>query len=179
MSDYAAQFQQTLSHLDRTFASNGLLSQFESSTKLPRSYAILGLGALYFVLIFVNLGGIGQLLSNFAGFVIPGYYSLVALSTTQTNDDTQLLTYWVVFAFLNVIEFWSKAILYWIPFYWFFKTIFLLYLAFPQFGGAQFVFNSFIKPLTDKYIISNKKVDSFADKVENAAEGVASGAARH
>lgn len=124
---------------------------------------------VYFVLIFFNIGGTGQLLSNVAGFVIPGYYSLVALETTTTNDDTQLLTYWVVFAFLNVIEFWSRAILYWIPFYYLFKTVFLLYIGVPAFGGAKLIYLNFIKPLTHNYISTGKP---FASDVSETAEGV-------
>jgi receptor expression-enhancing protein 5/6 len=117
------------------------------------------------------------LLSNIAGFVVPGYLSLKALSTASAKDDTELLTYWVVFAFLNVIEFWSKAILYWVPFYWFMKTIFLLYLALPQFGGAQVVYSTVVKPLADKYILTAKSQE-FADKIDEAAEAVASGVDR-
>jgi hypothetical protein len=45
---------------------------------------------LYFFFIVFNLAG--QLLTNFAGFVIPGYYSMEALFTTSKADDTQWLT---------------------------------------------------------------------------------------
>ncbi|ONH68134.1 Protein YOP1 [Cyberlindnera fabianii] len=173
MSDFASQIQSHLKGID-AFAGNHILTQFEQASGLPRSYAIVGAGVLYFFLIFINVGGIGQLLSNIAGFVIPGYLSLKALNTESTKDDTELLTYWVVFAFLNVIEFWSKAILYWIPFYWFMKTIFLLYLSLPQFGGAQVVYGALIKPLADKWIGATpaKKV---ADRVDQAAEGLSTG----
>lgn len=109
------------------------------------------------------------MLSNIAGFVIPGYYSLVALKTVTTTDDTQLLTYWVVFAFINVIEFWSKTILYWVPFYFLLKTVFLIYLS--AFGGANLVYNTVIRPLSDKYI----QVDNVApisSKIQETAEGV-------
>lgn len=146
-----------------------VLNQFETKTGLPRSYAVLGAGALYLLLIIFNFGGIGQLLSNIAGFVIPGYYSLVALKTATTTDDTQLLTYWVVFAFINVIEFWSKTILYWVPFYFLLKTVFLIYLS--AFGGANLVYNTVIRPLSDKYI----QVDNVApisSKIQETAEGV-------
>lgn len=145
------------------------LGLFEQQTGLPRSYAVLGAVGVYFVLIFFNVGGTGQLLSNIAGFVIPGYYSLVALETTATSDDTQLLTYWVVFAFLNVIEFWSRAILYWVPFYYLFKTVFLLYIGVPAFGGAKLVYLNLIKPLTHNYIAKGKP---FASSVSETAEGV-------
>lgn len=124
------------------------------------------------MLIFLNVGGIGQLLSNIAGFVVPGYYSLVALHTSATDDDTKLLTYWVVFAFLNVIEFWSKAILYWIPFYWLFKTIFLIYIGIPSTGGAVSVYNAIIEPISEKIL---SRGNDFADDVGDMASGVSTG----
>lgn len=118
----------------------------------------------------LNFGGIGQLLSNIAGFVIPGYYSLVALKTTTKDDDTKLLTYWVVFAFINVIEFWSNTILYYVPFYYLIKTGFLIYLS--SFGGSTLVYNSVIKPLSDKYV---KVENPIASKIQETAEGVSTG----
>lgn len=129
------------------------MREFERQTGLPRSYAVIVGGVVYLIAIFVNVGGIGELLSNIAGFVVPAYYSLLALLTATTKDDTQLLTYWVVFAFLNVVEFWSKAILYWVPFYWLFKTVFLLYIAVPSTGGAQMVFDSLVKPIADRHVL--------------------------
>ena len=62
----------------------------ERSTGIPKAYAVVGAGALYLFLILFNLGG--QLLTNLAGFVIPGYYSMNALFTSNTQDDTQWLT---------------------------------------------------------------------------------------
>lgn len=142
---------------------------FEQQTGLPRSYLVLGGVGVYFLLIFLNFAGIGQLLSNVAGFVVPGYFSLVALETSSTHDDTQLLTYWVVFAGINVVEFWSRAILYWVPFYYLFKTVFLLYVGIPSTGGATLVYQNLIKPLTHPYLSK-----SFAKSVDSAAEGVSS-----
>lgn len=145
------------------------LLMFEQQTGLPRSYAVLGFGVVYFVMIFLNVGGIGQLLSNVAGFVIPGYFSLIALETKGKDDDTELLTYWVVFAFLNVIEFWSRAILYWVPFYFFIKTIFLIYIGVPAFGGARLIYANVIRPFSKTYVVPLTGVKS---SVNDAAEGV-------
>ena len=66
------------------------LANLEKQTSVPKAYAVLGLGALYFFLIVLTLGG--SLLTNLAGFVIPGYYSLAALFTANKADDTQWLT---------------------------------------------------------------------------------------
>lgn len=118
---------------------------------------------------FLNIGGVGQLLSNIAGLVIPGYYSLIALETRGTADDTALLTYWVVFAFLSVIEFWSRAILYWVPFYFLFKTVFLLYIGIPSLGGASIVYESVIRPLSRTYIVKNRSVNKAVNDAAEAA----------
>ncbi len=66
---------------------------------MPKVYVVLGLGALYFFLVFFNIGA--NFLINTVGFAIPAYYSLDALFTTGSADDTQWLTYWVVYAFLT------------------------------------------------------------------------------
>lgn len=66
------------------------LQNLEKQTSVPKTYAVIGLITLYFFFIVFNLGG--QLLTNLAGFVIPGYYSLDALFSSTKVDDTQWLT---------------------------------------------------------------------------------------
>ncbi len=68
-----------------------ILNDFEKQTSVPKVYAALGLVAVYFFLIFFNIGG--EFLVNIAGFVIPGYYSLNALFTSQKADDTQVSSF--------------------------------------------------------------------------------------
>lgn len=64
------------------------MQQFESQTSVPKVYAVLGLVALYFFFVFFNIGG--EFLVNFAGFIIPGYYSMEALFSPSKTDDTQV-----------------------------------------------------------------------------------------
>ena len=64
------------------------LNNFEKQTSVPKVYLILGLGALYFFLIFFNIAG--EFLVNTAGFLIPAYYSMAALFSSSTTDDTQV-----------------------------------------------------------------------------------------
>lgn len=66
------------------------LQNLEKQTSVPKTYAVIGAITLYFFFIVFNLGG--QLLTNLAGFAIPGYYSLNALFTASKSDDTQWLT---------------------------------------------------------------------------------------
>ncbi|KAF4632598.1 hypothetical protein G7Y89_g5526 [Cudoniella acicularis] len=140
--------QDYVAHIDKELSKYPTLNNLEKQTSIPKTYAFLGLVALYIGLVFFNIGG--QLLTNFAGFVIPGYYSLEALFSVGKSDDTQWLTYWVVFSFLTVFESAVSAV-YWFPFYYTFKFLLVLWLALPFTGGAQIVFRSFIQPAFSRY----------------------------
>jgi len=140
--------QQHMSQLDKELSKYPAFTNFEKQTSVPKVYIVLGLGALYFFLIFFNIGG--AFLVNIAGFVIPGYYSLNALFSASKVDDTQWLTYWVTFAFLTVFESAVNAV-YWFPFYYTFKFVLVLWMALPQTGGAQLIFRSFLQPVFSRY----------------------------
>ncbi|KAH8725436.1 TB2/DP1, HVA22 family-domain-containing protein [Phaeosphaeriaceae sp. PMI808] len=140
--------QKTLSQLDKELSKYPALNNFEKQTSVPKVYAILGLAGLYFFLIFFNIAG--EFLVNIAGFIIPSYYSLNALFSASKVDDTQWLTYWVVYAFLTVFESAISAV-YWFPFYYTFKFILILWMSLPQTAGAQIIFRSFLQPVFSRY----------------------------
>merc|ERR1712093_66446 len=140
--------QHQISQLDKELSKYPVLNNFEKQTSVPKVYAFLGLVGLYFFLVFFNIGG--EFLVNFAGFIIPGYYSLDALFSANKVDDTQWLTYWVVYAFLTVFESLINAV-YWFPFYYVFKFILILWMALPVTNGAQIVFRSFIQPVFSRF----------------------------
>ncbi|KAI5867285.1 TB2/DP1, HVA22 family-domain-containing protein [Durotheca rogersii] len=140
--------QHYVSLLDRELSKYDALNNLEKQIGVPKVYAVIGVASLYLFFIIFNLGG--QLLTNFAGFVVPGYYSLAALFSTTKSDDTQWLTYWVVFSFFSVVES-AFSVVYWFPFYYTFKFIFLLWLSLPMFGGAQLIFRSFLQPMLGRY----------------------------
>ncbi|KAK1766090.1 TB2/DP1, HVA22 family-domain-containing protein [Phialemonium atrogriseum] len=148
MSSPQDRVQQYVGQLDRELSKYPLFVNLEKTTAIPKTYAVLGLVSLYFFLIIFNLGG--QLLTNLAGFVIPGYYSLEALFTASKADDTQWLTYWVVFSFFTVAES-LVSVVYWFPFYYTFKFVFLLWLSLPTFRGSEVIFRSFLAPTLGRY----------------------------
>jgi len=148
MSSPQDRVQQYIGQLDKELSKYPALNNLEKTTSVPKAYAVIGLVALYFFLIVFNLGG--QLLTNIAGFAIPAYYSLSALFTASTADDTQWLTYWVVFSLFTVIES-LVSVVYWFPFYFTFKFVFLLWLSLPTFKGAELIFRSFLVPTLGRY----------------------------
>jgi receptor expression-enhancing protein 5/6 len=140
--------QHQISQLDKQLSSYEFLNNIERQTSVPKVYMVLGLAGLYFFLIFFNIAG--EFLVNTAGFIVPAYYSLEALFSSGTADDTQWLTYWVVYAFLTVFESAVNAV-YWFPFYYTFKFVMILWMALPQTGGAQIVFRSFLQPVFSRF----------------------------
>jgi len=142
--------QHQISQIDKELSKYPALNNFEKQTNVPKVYVFLGLVGLYFFLVFFNIGG--QFLVNFAGFIIPGYYSLDALFSPSKTDDTQWLTYWVVYAFLNVLESLVNAV-YWFPFYYVFKFILILWMALPMTNGAQIVFRTLIQPIFARFFV--------------------------
>ncbi|KAI9692018.1 MAG: ER membrane protein DP1/Yop1 [Bogoriella megaspora] len=151
-ASYQDQIQHHISSLDKELSKYPALNNLEKQTTIPKVYAILGLAAVYLFLIIFNLGS--AFLVNVAGFIIPTYYSLEALFSSGKADDTQWLTYWVVYAFLTVFESAVNAT-YWFPFYWTFKFVLVLWLALPQTGGAQIVFRSLVQPLFARFFTGN------------------------
>jgi receptor expression-enhancing protein 5/6 len=51
-----------------------------------------------------------------------------------------------VFGFMSILEYFSDLILYWIPFYYLFKSAFILWLALPHTKGAEVVYGKVLKP---------------------------------
>jgi len=148
MSSVQEKAQYHLSNLDKELSKYPALNNFESQTSVPKVYVVLGLGVLYFFLVFFNIAG--EFLVNTAGFALPAYFSLEALFTSGQADDTQWLVYWVVFAFLTVLESAVNAS-YWFPFYYIFKFVFVMWMALPQTSGAQVVFRSLIQPVFARF----------------------------
>lgn len=80
------------------------------------------------------VNALAQPVSNFLGWVLPAYLSVQAIQSAGHNDDIQWLTYWVVFGFFNFLEsFALRIVLYYLPWYFAFKTVFIMWLQLPAF----------------------------------------------
>ncbi|KAJ5958442.1 uncharacterized protein N7479_005592 [Penicillium vulpinum] len=167
MASFQERAQHTIAQLDKELSKYPVLANLERQTNVPKVYVILGLVGVYFFLVFFNIAG--EFLVNFAGFLVPGYYSLQALFTSSTKDDTQWLTYWVVFAFLTVVESAISAA-YWFPFYYIFKFCLIMWMALPQTGGAQIVFHSFLQPVLGRFFSSSGTSSNLRAQAEAASK---------
>ncbi|KAL4890473.1 TB2/DP1, HVA22 family-domain-containing protein [Aspergillus ambiguus] len=148
MASFQDRAQHAIAQLDKELSKYPVLNNLERQSSVPKVYVVLGLVGIYFFLVFFNIAG--EFLVNLAGFILPAYYSLNALFTAGTADDTQWLTYWVVYALFTVLESAISAP-YWFPFYYIFKLALVLWMALPQTNGAQIVFHSFLQPVLGRF----------------------------
>ncbi|ORZ01584.1 TB2/DP1, HVA22 family-domain-containing protein [Syncephalastrum racemosum] len=163
-----ARFKQGLTQLDGQLSQFYYCNEFERRTGLPKTHLVLGAGGLGLIMIFFNIAG--QLLTNFVSWVYPAYASFKAIETPSPTDDKQWLTYWTVIGFVHIIEYFSDILLFWIPFYFLFKTLFVLWLALPQTRGAEILYVRFIRPfLLDAQTDIDQRAHELRQKVGNFA----------
>ena len=73
------------------------------------------------------------------------YASYKAIESEATDDDTQWLTYWVVYSMLMIFESFADYSVFWIPGYRFAKCGFIFWLASPRFKGAIMLYEKVFK----------------------------------
>lgn len=88
-----------------------------------------------------------------------------ALESEGTGDDTKWLTYWVVYAFFGLFEFFSDMILGWFPFYWLAKVAFLIWCFNPLSNGSLVVYERFIRPV---FLRNQKRIDKAMSSASGA-----------
>jgi len=156
---------------------NDLLGKVEQKTGLDR---ILVLGAAS-GLVALNLcvGYAAQLVCGVIGFLYPAYQSVKALNQTDKEVEKRWLTYWVVFSFFHVLEFFSDHLVWWLPFYWLVKTKLLLWCMAPiSNNGSVVIYSRVIRPLYAKYhsdidtafVSASDLLGKAADKVKEVAD---------
>ncbi|KAG0197875.1 ER membrane protein DP1/Yop1 [Mortierella sp. GBA30] len=156
--------------LDKELSKYPQLNQFQTATGVPKTYLALGAGAFVMVMIFFNFAG--KLLSNILGWAYPAYRSFKALETPHKDDDKQ----WTVYGFVSILESFTDVLLYWFPFYFFLKTVFLLWLMIPSFNGAAIVYSRILRP----FLVQHRdEIDSHLDNVKSKVSAAASGFDNH
>jgi len=109
-------------------------------------------------------------LCNLIGFLYPAYASVKAIESHLKDDDTKWLTYWVVYSGFALVEFFGDIFLFWVPLYWFFKCLFLIYCMIPgDYNGSVKIYNSIIRPFFLKH---QSKVDKVLDEAGSVAEDI-------
>ena len=135
---------------------NAQMKLISDKSGIPAPICLIGLGASVF---FVFIGFFSGLITNIVGIVYPAISSIRAIETSGGEDDKQWLTYWAVFGAFHIFDMFSNFILSFIPFYFLFKVIFLIWLMMPNTQGAVFIYNKFLH-------VFFKKVEKYEPKFD-------------
>lgn len=141
------------------------LDVIEEKLGVDRLYVVTGV----IIVLFLGLLGAfgGSPVANLVGFIYPTYKSYKALKSEKKDDDTQWLTYWVVYSFFIVVESFTDILMSWIPMYYIAKICFLLFCMSSTFQGSSIIFHKFIEPFLD---YSSKSLDEVEEDMRDAVE---------
>lgn len=137
----------------------------EEATGINSKYIMIGLGISF---LFVFIGYFDFYITNVVGIFYPSIWSIRAIESKGSADDKQWLTYWVVFACFTFVDLFSGFVLQFIPFYFFFKLIFLVWCFMPNTRGATLIYDKIIIKLFQKYEHHIIRLDeTIQDKIGN------------
>uniref|UniRef100_A0A7S3PQQ3 Receptor expression-enhancing protein n=1 Tax=Aplanochytrium stocchinoi TaxID=215587 RepID=A0A7S3PQQ3_9STRA len=145
MTEVGEKIAEATGNIENELAQYSILNLIEKKTKVPKTAVVVFTGLTLFTLVYAMFGP--GLLCNLVGFVYPAYASFQAVESQQKDDDTQWLTYWVVYATFTVFEAFVDLILFWVPMYYSFKFGFLIWLFLPNTQGAKFLYDNVISPV--------------------------------
>jgi len=155
-----------VNQLDKELTKYPVLTSLEQRTQIPKTWTVIGGATLLVLLHLIN--PLAAFISNLVGWALPAYLSFKAIESPSPQDDIQWLTYWVVFGFFNFLEsFALRVVLYYLPWYFAFKTIFILWLQLPAFRGAQTTYLTLLKPVLAN--VSGRQVATSTTETANAA----------
>jgi receptor expression-enhancing protein 5/6 len=133
------------------------MALIKEKTGIHGSYV---LALLFISVLFVYLNVFESFITNLVGTLYPAFWTMKSIEM-KGDDDKQWLTYWVVFAFFSIIDMFSGFILKFIPFYFFLKIIFLIWLFMPNSGGAHIIYHLLVVRVFKSF---EKDIDHATDK---------------
>lgn len=105
------------------------------------------------------------------GIIYPTFKSFEAIESAGRTDDTQWLTYWVVYSFIQIVEKLLWVVLMWVPLYSVMKTALLAWLVVPQFCGAKVLYTMFIRKALQSAANQLKDIPALEDVVKPFVSG--------
>ena len=143
-----------------------LVKKFKEQIKLIQEktgingYVFLGILLLSLVFVYFNL--FENLITNLIGTVYPTFWTIKSIES-QDGMAIKWLIYWIIFSSFIIIDFFSAVILKIIPFYFFMKICFLIWLQWPGSHGCDIIFNYVINSIFDSI---EEELDEYVQEVK-------------
>jgi receptor expression-enhancing protein 5/6 len=155
MSNDKKENDESLSLYDKWMEQMNLIQE---KTGIKGNYVI---GFLLASILIVSLGYFERFITNLVGTVYPAFWTMKSIES-KGDDDKHWLTYWVVFACFTIIDIFSGFILKFIPFYFFLKIIFLIWLFMPNSKGCNLVYHLLVVRVFKSF---EKDIDKATEKI--------------
>ena len=126
-----------------------LFKKLETETGVPK--VLFFVPACILLAVITTLVGGFKLVVDMVGFLYPAYMSFKSMDS-GSKDDKQWLTYWVVFSFFSIFESLFGFVVGMIPFYFFIKCAFIVWMYYPSTMGAKTVYEQGLRPILLPYI---------------------------
>lgn len=100
-------------------------------------------GLIFLLLVSLITGNGAEIFITLVSFVYPGYMSIKAILSQDTEDDQRWLKYWVLVSVLMVFQVAGDCLLSWVPGYCLAKASLLIWCQAPlPDNGSVLLFNS-------------------------------------
>ncbi|KAF9142289.1 receptor accessory protein 4 [Linnemannia schmuckeri] len=109
---------------------------------------------------------VARVVCSAAGWLYPAYASFKAIHTHDSNRLTAWLMYWTVMGMFSVVEFILDTFVFWFPFYYEIKMLFVLWMILPQTQGSIYIYQAIVEPYLLKH---EKEIDQALKDMKNKA----------
>ena len=135
---------------------NPVFQAIQKATKFDDATTALAIVGILLVVIsfFILILSGERWISNTVAIIYPGYQSIKFLNgkgslsgggNNRKDHCIQLVTYWIIYHFLNLLEDVVGFILFRLPFYYILKSCFLGWCYHPQSEGSRKIYQEFIQ----------------------------------
>lgn len=107
--------------------------------------------------------------------IYPLTQSIRSIESGSSDDDKKWLCFWTVFGMFQTTELFLGFILEFIPYYYWLRVAFFIYLMAPQTQGADVLYRSVFKPFLTQH---REEIEGFIKTVKTQADAASKEAAK-